>query len=78
MEQGTTNKNGECATCFGKLADCPGHFGHTKLEMPVFHIGYLKNILQILQCICKVCGIAQFNQFILQQNSFIVLQSICE
>jgi hypothetical protein len=22
--------------------------------MPVFHIGYLKNILQILQCICKV------------------------
>ena len=24
-----------------------------KLEMPVFHIGYFKNIIAILQCICK-------------------------
>jgi len=53
---GTTNKKGECSTCFGKLADCPGHFGYLKLEMPVFHIGYLKNILTTLQCICKSCA----------------------
>lgn len=59
--QGTTNKKGECSTCFGKLADCPGHFGYLKLEMPVFHIGYLKNILTTLQCICKVSPFQLFH-----------------
>jgi DNA-directed RNA polymerase III subunit RPC1 len=51
---GTTDKKGECTTCSGKLADCPGHFGYVKLELPVFHIGYLKTIISTLQCICKV------------------------
>ena len=42
---GTTDKKGtECATCKGKLIDCAGHFGYVKLELPVFHIGYFKNI----------------------------------
>ena len=55
--QGTTDKKGgECATCKGKLIDCAGHFGYIKLEMPVFHIGYFKNIIGILQCICKSCA----------------------
>lgn len=30
--------------------------GFIKLELPVFHIGYLKNTVQILQCICKSCS----------------------
>eukprot|EP00898_Chlorokybus_atmophyticus_P005611 jgi/Chlat1/6050/Chrsp4S06335 len=41
---GTSDKKGECATCKGKLQDCVGHFGHLKLELPVFHIGYFKNV----------------------------------
>ncbi|CAK9872595.1 unnamed protein product [Sphagnum jensenii] len=53
---GTTDKKGECTTCSGKLADCPGHFGYVKLELPVFHIGYLKTIISTLQCICKSCA----------------------
>jgi len=53
---GTTDKKGECKTCFGKLADCCGHFGYVKLELPVFHIGYFKNIISILQCVCKSCA----------------------
>ncbi|CAM6102061.1 unnamed protein product [Calypogeia fissa] len=53
---GTTNKNGKCSTCHGKLAECPGHFGYVKMELPVFHIGYIKNILTTLQCICKSCA----------------------
>lgn len=45
-----------CETCGEKLADCAGHFGYIKLELPVFHIGYFKNTLQILQSMCKSCA----------------------
>lgn len=27
LRLGTTDKKGECQTCFGKLADCGGHYG---------------------------------------------------
>jgi len=33
---------------------CPA--GYIKLELPVFHIGYFKNTIQLLQCICKSCS----------------------
>ncbi|CAH6722905.1 DNA-directed RNA polymerase III subunit Rpc1p [[Candida] jaroonii] len=51
----STNSN-ECSTCHGNLASCHGHFGHIRLALPVFHVGYFKSIIQILQCICKNCG----------------------
>lgn len=53
---GISNKTTICPTCGNKLADCAGHFGYVKLEMPVFHIGYFKNTIQLLQCLCKCCG----------------------
>ncbi|KAL6928650.1 DNA-directed RNA polymerase III subunit C1 (rpo31) [Hanseniaspora valbyensis] len=45
-----------CKTCNGNLTECHGHFGHIKLALPVFHIGYFKNIITILQSVCKCCG----------------------
>lgn len=51
---GTSDKQSTCATCGHALADCVGHSAHVRLQLPVFHVGYFKNILQILQCICKV------------------------
>eukprot|EP00955_Chlamydomonas_euryale_P011314 122097-Chlamydomonas_euryale.AAC.1 len=30
--------------------------GYIRLELPVFHIGYFRNTVQILQCICKECS----------------------
>eukprot|EP00879_Flechtneria_rotunda_P021361 GHRR01022515.1.p1 GENE.GHRR01022515.1~~GHRR01022515.1.p1 ORF type:complete len:846 (+),score=303.63 GHRR01022515.1:467-3004(+) len=53
---GTSNKSAACRTCGQKLADCAGHFGYLKLELPVFHVGYFKNTVQLLQCICKTCS----------------------
>ena len=53
---GTSDKKTACATCGGKLIDCAGHFGYIKLVLPVFHIGYFKHVLTVLQCICKYCG----------------------
>ena len=53
---GISSKTAVCETCRLKLADCAGHFGYIRLELPVFHIGYFKNTLQVLQCICKTCS----------------------
>jgi hypothetical protein len=53
---GVSNKRSICETCGQALADCTGHFGYIRLELPVFHIGYFKNTVQILQCICKSCS----------------------
>lgn len=67
---GTTRKkrDAQCSTCFGTLTTCPGHFGYVKLELPVFHIGYFKNILKILQCICKTCGCVLLSEKDRQQS----------
>ena len=53
---GTSDKSAACETCGSKLADCPGHFAYIKLELPVFHIGYFKQLLTLLNMICKSCS----------------------
>jgi DNA-directed RNA polymerase III subunit RPC1 len=35
--------------------DCVGHYAYIKLVVPVFHIGYFKHTIGVLQCICKAC-----------------------
>jgi len=47
-----------CKTCGGKVDDCPGHFGHIDLAMPVIHVGYVKDIMRMLQSTCSnpKCG----------------------
>jgi DNA-directed RNA polymerase subunit A' len=45
-----------CKTCGGRVDDCPGHFGHIDLAMPVIHVGYIKEIKKLLQATCKSCG----------------------
>lgn len=54
---GSSSKDVGCETCGKKLVDCVGHFGHINLALPVFHAGYLKATIQILQQICKVNNI---------------------
>lgn len=53
---GITEKGKVCETCDKKVLDCPGHFGYIKLDVPIFHIGFFKYTLNILQCICKTCS----------------------
>lgn len=52
--QGTSEKNAFCETCGLNAVDCVGHYAYIKLVVPVFHIGYFKHTIAILQCICKV------------------------
>ena len=53
---GVSDKSSKCETCGMGLQDCPGHFGRIKLELPVFHVGYFKPLVAVLQCICKTCS----------------------
>ncbi|MBW3581497.1 MAG: DNA-directed RNA polymerase subunit A' [Euryarchaeota archaeon] len=45
-----------CKTCGQKVGDCPGHFGHIDLAMPVIHVGYVKTIRNCLRATCRGCG----------------------
>jgi len=48
------DKDGVCGTCQKKFIDCPGHFGYFPLALPIYHIGYFKQVINILQSVCKV------------------------
>ena len=53
---GTSEKSSNCESCGNNMTDCPGHFGNLKLTLPVFHIGYFKHTVAILQVVCKDCA----------------------
>ena len=53
---GVNQKNKVCPTCNKILEYCPGHFGYIRLNLPIFHIGFFKKIIEILRLICKNCS----------------------
>ncbi|XP_064623865.1 DNA-directed RNA polymerase III subunit RPC1-like [Lineus longissimus] len=55
-KMGTSEKDNLCETCGKNLAECTGHYGYLDLGLPVFHIGYFRTIINILQKICKTCS----------------------
>jgi len=44
----------KCYTCEKEMNECIGHYGYIRLTFPIFHIGYINDVVSILQCICKV------------------------
>ena len=56
---GISSKSGACETCGGALQVCNGHFGHVKLVLPAFHVGYFRRVIDILQEICKACDLSE-------------------
>lgn len=53
---GVSENRLECATCGETAYRCPGHFGHIRLVEPVFHMGFLVYLKNILSCICIRCN----------------------
>ncbi|MBC7128856.1 MAG: DNA-directed RNA polymerase subunit A' [Thermoplasmatales archaeon] len=45
-----------CKTCGQGVRDCPGHFGHIELAMPIIHVGFVKTIYNIMKATCRSCG----------------------
>jgi len=52
---GTLEPNQRCQTCGGLWNQCPGHFGHIELAKPVFHVGHMKKIVEVLKAVCHQC-----------------------
>ncbi|KZV97740.1 beta and beta-prime subunits of DNA dependent RNA-polymerase [Exidia glandulosa HHB12029] len=53
---GTVEKNATCETCGHPTQDCVGHYAYIKLTLPVFHVGYFRHTIGVLQQICKTCS----------------------
>ncbi|KAL3525220.1 hypothetical protein ACH5RR_013592 [Cinchona calisaya] len=53
---GTIDRSMRCETCMTNVAECPGHFGHLELAKPMFHIGFIKTVLNIMRCVCFNCS----------------------
>ncbi|MGB1697862.1 MAG: DNA-directed RNA polymerase subunit A' [Thermoplasmatota archaeon] len=45
-----------CKTCGQKVGDCPGHFGHIDLAMPVIQVGFVRTIRDILRATDRATG----------------------
>jgi DNA-directed RNA polymerase II subunit RPB1 len=50
-----------CLSCNQKSNACPGHPGHIRLALPVFHIQFMNTIMKTLQMICYRCGLSLLN-----------------
>ncbi|HLF16327.1 MAG TPA: DNA-directed RNA polymerase subunit A', partial [Candidatus Thermoplasmatota archaeon] len=55
-----------CKTCGQKVGDCPGHFGHIDLAMPVIHVGFVRVVRDILRSSCRGCGRLLFTERVRQ------------
>ncbi|TIA40621.1 putative DNA-dependent RNA polymerase II largest subunit [Aureobasidium pullulans] len=53
---GSIDRSVACGTCGEDMLECPGHFGHIELAVPVFHVGFVTKIKKILESVCHNCG----------------------
>lgn len=53
---GTIDNSVTCQTCDEGLWKCPGHFGYIKLNEPVLHPLYYKQVVQFIKCFCIKCN----------------------
>ena len=60
---GINSFENRCKTCQcryegsgAKMDDCPGHFGHIELCRPVYHNGFIDDVVKILRCVCYHCS----------------------
>ena len=45
-----------CETCGNKHEECPSHFGHIALELPIIHIGFTNLLKTSLKSTCNTCS----------------------
>lgn len=56
MRMGTVSNQLLCAECGFGMDYCPTHIGHIELHKPVFHIGLLDHLKDVLNCVCIHCA----------------------
>ncbi len=53
---GTLEPRQRCKTCGNTATECPGHFGHIELAVPIIHVEFTKLIYKLLRTTCGNCG----------------------
>ena len=53
---GCTDRNRLCFSCGENMNNCSGHFGHIELNSAVYHIGFIKTVKKVLECVCHKCS----------------------
>ncbi|MFB0557740.1 MAG: DNA-directed RNA polymerase subunit A' [Candidatus Bathyarchaeia archaeon] len=53
---GTLEPRQRCRTCGNISINCPGHYGHIELAVPVIHVEFAKHIYKVLSTTCRSCG----------------------
>ncbi|KAM0680575.1 hypothetical protein GINT2_001263 [Glugoides intestinalis] len=82
LRLGVSTKTGTCSTCKETIQNCAGHFGQIELVLPCYHIGFLRQTIAILNCICKSCGaiLISFNRKLVHSHpvSFDLIKNECK
>ena len=52
---GPTDQYGQCPTCGLSSNQCPGHFGHISLPLPLYHPLFFNTTYQLLRYSCWCC-----------------------
>jgi len=55
-KMGVIDPGVRCETCGNKHEECPSHFGHIALELPIMHIGFTDLIKMSLKSTCNSCS----------------------
>jgi DNA-directed RNA polymerase II subunit RPB1 len=56
LRLGPLDKKSYCQTCDSNMDDCVGHFGHLEFDKPIYHVGMIKHMADILRCVCFHCS----------------------
>ena len=55
LSLGPLDKNDICLTCNLDYFQCPGHFGHINLVLPVYNPVFFKDLIKLLRVSCLSC-----------------------
>ena len=67
---GTCDSKKKCKTCFNSMIDCPGHFGHIELPLPIYHSAYIAILVKLFRSICHHC-----HELILKQDNIFLTRA---
>jgi len=67
---GVIDNNMVCLSCNQKSSMCPGHMGHIRLAVPVFHVQFMNIVIKTLRMNCYRCAkpLVNFNDEALRKN----------
>lgn len=68
---GTLSANVPCLTCSQVFTYCPGHPGKISLHRRIYHPGYIREIVYILQSVCNSCGKTLMSPAAIEQGGYL-------